>query len=61
MVGTGMEGKVARDSRALIVSDVDGVVERVSADMIVVREEIQGDDSEVSRKCSGGVHALERI
>ncbi len=50
MVGTGMEGKVARDSRALIVSDVDGVVERVSADMIVVREEIQGDESEVSRE-----------
>lgn len=38
-VGTGMESKVARDSRALIVSDVDGVIERVSADEIVVRQE----------------------
>lgn len=39
MVGTGMESKVARDSRALIVSDVDGVVDRVSANEIVIRQD----------------------
>ncbi len=38
-VGTGMESKVARDSRAMIVSDVNGVVEKVSATEIVVRKE----------------------
>jgi len=39
LVGTGMEGKVARDSRAVIVSGVDGVIENVTADKIVVRKE----------------------
>ena len=39
MVGTGMESKVARDSRALIVSDVDGVVDRVSANEMVIRQD----------------------
>jgi DNA-directed RNA polymerase subunit beta len=38
-VGTGMEGKVARDSRAMVVSDVDGVVDKVTASNIVVRKE----------------------
>lgn len=48
MVGTGMEEKVARDSRALIVSDVDGIVESVCADEIVVRQDrnVAEDDRE---------------
>jgi DNA-directed RNA polymerase subunit beta len=37
LVGTGIEEKVARDSRAVLVSDVDGTVESVSADEIVLR------------------------
>ena len=37
LVGTGMESKVAHDSRAMVVSDVDGVVESVTANEIVVR------------------------
>ena len=36
LVGTGIEKKVAQDSRALLVSDVDGVVTSVSADEIVI-------------------------
>jgi DNA-directed RNA polymerase subunit beta len=39
LVGTGMEEKVARDSRAMIISDYDGVVEHVEADRIVIRRE----------------------
>lgn len=39
IVGTGLEGKVARDSRALIISETDGIVEKVSAEEIVVRTE----------------------
>lgn len=39
LVGTGMEGKVARDSRAMIVADVDGVIEDVTATKIVVRKD----------------------
>ncbi len=37
IVGTGMEGRVARDSRAAIVAEGDGVVEYVDAKRIVVR------------------------
>jgi DNA-directed RNA polymerase subunit beta len=37
LVGTGIEAKVARDSRAVVVSDVDGIVESVSADEVVVQ------------------------
>src|SRR3954465_1939753 len=35
-VGTGLEGKVARDSRAVIVSEGNGKIASVSADLIVV-------------------------
>jgi len=37
IVGTGMERKVAEDSRSIIISDVDGVVEEVDACKIVIR------------------------
>lgn len=39
LVGTGMEDKVARDSRALIISNVNGVVEKVSAKEIVIKKD----------------------
>ncbi len=37
IVGTGMEHKVARDSGALVISDVDGVVEKVDSNRIVIK------------------------
>ena len=37
IVGTGMEAAVAQDSRSVIVSDVDGVVEQADARKIVIR------------------------
>ena len=37
LVGTGIEMKVARDSRAVLISEADGVVESVSADEIVLK------------------------
>jgi DNA-directed RNA polymerase subunit beta len=36
LVGTGMEGKVARDSRAVIVTEGDGIAASVTADQIIV-------------------------
>jgi DNA-directed RNA polymerase subunit beta len=39
LVGTGMEEKVARDSRAMIISEYDGVVEHVEAGRIIIRRE----------------------
>lgn len=39
LVGTGMESKVARDSRAMVISDFDGVVEKVSSTRIVVKKD----------------------
>ncbi|MFA6470795.1 MAG: DNA-directed RNA polymerase subunit beta [Candidatus Latescibacterota bacterium] len=37
VVGTGMESKVAVDSGAMIISDVNGTVMRVSADRIIIK------------------------
>ena len=48
IVGTGMEGRVARDSRAAIVAEGDGVVEYVDATRIVIRY----DQSALDRKVS---------
>ncbi|TLU82131.1 MAG: DNA-directed RNA polymerase subunit beta [Chlorobium sp.] len=43
VVGTGMEAKVARDSRSVIVAEGPGVVEDVTADYIQVRYDIDAD------------------
>lgn len=39
LVGTGLEGRVARDSRAVVVAEGKGVIEYVDAQRIVVRYE----------------------
>ncbi len=44
VVGTGMEGKAARDSGVVAICQKDGVVDRVSADQIVIKN----DDHTVS-------------
>jgi DNA-directed RNA polymerase subunit beta len=48
LVGTGFEGKVARDSRACVVAEGIGVVESVSATEIVVRYDKKVDEDETS-------------
>ena len=35
LVGTGLEGKAARDSRAVVVSEADGIVAAATAEIIV--------------------------
>ena len=37
-VGTGLESRVAKDSGMVIVADVDGTVERVVGEEIVIRD-----------------------
>ncbi len=37
IVGTGLEGKVARDSRSMLTAEADGVVEYVDAKKIIIR------------------------
>ena len=39
LVGTGMEGKVARDSKAVIISDIDGKIASVTANQIIVTKD----------------------
>ena len=39
LVGTGMEGKVARDSRAVIVTEASGKVASVTADQIIITKD----------------------
>ena len=48
IVGTGLEGKVARDSRMLINAEGDGVVEYVDAVEVKVRYDRSDDDQLVS-------------
>ncbi|MCU0352764.1 MAG: DNA-directed RNA polymerase subunit beta [Cytophagales bacterium] len=48
IVGTGLEGRVARDSRALVVAEASGVIEFVDATKIVVRYDLTDDQRLVS-------------
>ncbi len=48
IVGTGLEGRVARDSRALINAEGDGVVEYVDANEIIIRYNRTEDERLVS-------------
>jgi DNA-directed RNA polymerase subunit beta len=50
VVGTGLEGKIARDSRTMIVAEGKGVIDYVDANKIVVRYE----QSEVDKLVSFG-------
>jgi DNA-directed RNA polymerase subunit beta len=46
IVGTGMEAKVAQDSRSIILAEDNGVVEYVDANNIVVKYEIDPESDE---------------
>jgi DNA-directed RNA polymerase subunit beta len=46
LVGTGMEAKAARDSRALILAEEDGVVEYVDSNKIIVKYDINPNSIE---------------
>ena len=48
IVGTGFEGKIARDSRTLILADRDGVVEFVDSERIVMIYDDDGSRDEVA-------------
>jgi DNA-directed RNA polymerase subunit beta len=50
IVGTGMEGRAARDSRRGIFSPVKGVVKSVDADEIVIKTEEIPDDITITRE-----------
>ncbi len=43
IVGTGLEKIVAKDSRTTVISPIDGVVEEVCADYIIIRSQSQND------------------
>jgi DNA-directed RNA polymerase subunit beta len=46
IVGTGMEAKVARDSRSLIIAEDDGVVSYVDSNKVIVRYDINPNSFE---------------
>ncbi|HCA78798.1 MAG TPA: DNA-directed RNA polymerase subunit beta, partial [Bacteroidetes bacterium] len=46
IVGTGLEEKLARDSRTIIASERNGIVESVSADSIIVQYDIDENSTE---------------
>ena len=61
LVGTGLEGKVARDSKAVIVAEADGVVASVTAEQIIITKE--GKPPELRKKLVSrpdeGLHVYE--
>lgn len=48
VVGTGLEGRAASDSRVLIKAETDGVVEYVDAKQIIIRYDMTDEDKFVS-------------
>jgi DNA-directed RNA polymerase subunit beta len=48
IVGTGLEGRAAADSRVLIKAEFDGVIEFVDAKQIIIRYDVTDDDRFVS-------------
>ena len=61
LVGTGLEGKVARDSKAVIVAEAEGVVASVTAEQIIITKE--GKPPELRKKLVSrpdeGLHVYE--
>jgi DNA-directed RNA polymerase subunit beta len=47
IVGTGLEGKIARDSRALIIAERDGIVDYVDSTRIVMVYDDEGTKDEI--------------
>ena len=47
-VGTGLEGRIARDSRAILVAEGDGVVEYVDATKITIRYDETPEDADAA-------------
>src|SRR6056297_3373560 len=48
IVGTGLEGRAAKDSRACVVAEGDGEIEYVDAERIVVRYDEEQDDTDLT-------------
>ncbi|MEM7549125.1 MAG: DNA-directed RNA polymerase subunit beta [Bacteroidota bacterium] len=48
IVGTGLEGRAARDSRALLISKAAGVVDYVDAKKIIIKHEVTKDQEKTS-------------
>jgi DNA-directed RNA polymerase subunit beta len=61
IVGTGLEGKVAKDSRTLIVAEGKGVVEFVDAREIIVRYEQTENDRLVNFGAESKVYRLTKF
>jgi DNA-directed RNA polymerase subunit beta len=61
IVGTGIEGRVARDSRMLINAEGDGVVEYVDANQIIIRYDRTDEDQLVSFEDSRKAYDLTKF
>lgn len=61
IVGTGLEGKVARDSRMLINAEGDGVVDYVDANEIVIRYDRTDEEKLVSFEDSRKTYRLTKF
>ena len=58
VVGTGLEGKVARDSGAVVVCKRGGVVDSVDSERIIVRVEAEDADTGESKEFGADIYQL---
>ncbi len=58
IVGTGLEGKVARDSGAVVVCKRGGVVDSVDSERIIVRVEAEDADTGESKEFGADIYQL---
>jgi DNA-directed RNA polymerase subunit beta len=60
LVGTGLEGKVARDSRAVVVAEGDGIVASVTAEQIITADgQIPESKKKIKTDRSAGTYVYE--
>ena len=61
IVGTGLEARVALDSRALVIAEKDGVVEYVDATKITIKYDLSKDDKLVSFDSASKTYELTKF
>ncbi len=61
LVGTGLEDRVARDSRAVLLAEGPGVVEKVDARRIIIRYDQSDEDAELNFEEPVKIYALTKF
>ena len=61
IVGTGLEGKVARDSGSVVICKRDGIVDSVDADRVIVRVEGENPETGEAREFGADIYQMTKF